>query len=139
MGINKSLAKIIIILILIILIGGGAYFILVRKNNQSADDPNLLNKSIINPFLEEEYEENIKEILEAFSNQEIEITEAVKKIVDLTVPAKYKDLHLNLVIALSKISQGKDKADQSEIEEGLVDLAQIRQQYNWLPEILKAQ
>lgn len=134
---KKIFTKTIIILILIILGGVGIYLILIKKNNQSRTNINFLNEPISNPLLEEDYEKNIKEILEAFANQKTQLNETIEKILKLTVPAKYKDLHLNLVIALTKIQQGREETNQAKIEEGLADLDKIRQKHNWLPEIIR--
>lgn len=97
-----------------------------------ADNLNINQSKPVNAVnLEQQYELSLKEILKPYwQNQEIN---GIKdKILDLRAPAKYLDLHFNLVIAFELIGQGQAVSNQAEIEEGLEKLLQLKAQYNWL-------
>ena len=52
-------------------------------------------------------------------------------LLDLTVPVEYKDLHLNLVIALTKLENGY-QGDAARLASGQKDLREIYDSYQWL-------
>lgn len=87
--------------------------------------------SVSNPNLIRDYERQVKKILEPFF-QEQNFDEVLKQLLELTVPAEYQDLHLNLVIAFDLIKVGQENSDQAQIEEGLAKIDNLLAQYPWL-------
>jgi len=81
--------------------------------------------------LEQKYESEISEILQPVW-QNKDFTGVKEKILALKAPAKYLDLHLNLVIAFELIEQGQMDSDQDKIEEGIEKLEKLKTQYPWL-------
>lgn len=83
---------------------------------------------ISNPELEKEYVNKVQEILadymkkyDTLKNDQQEwgslVTETQNKILEVTVPSKYKDFHLDLVLSLSLIKQGLSASDEKKLEE----------------------
>lgn len=54
------------------------------------------------------------------------------KILELTAPAEFLNLHLNIVIAFELIEQGQKDSDQGKIEEGIDRLNNLANQNDWL-------
>ncbi|MCL5794877.1 MAG: hypothetical protein M1338_00755 [Patescibacteria group bacterium] len=84
-----------------------------------------------NPELEKEYENELKTIMApVWQGQQFD---GIKdKVLALKAPAKYIELHLNLVLALDKIESGKNNSDQTKVQEGLDKINQLKAQYSWL-------
>lgn len=104
------------------------------NNNQSKSffgDQQQKQVNSSNPQLEKEYEKELKTIMApVWQSQQLD---GVKdKVLALKAPAKYIELHLNLVLALDKIETGKTNSDQTKVQEGLDKLNQLKTQYPWL-------
>ncbi len=122
----KKIYLFLFILFALVVLSGCSIF--VNKNNNNA---NLQNGNAINPELEKQYEKSVKSILQpAYLGQGI--SGIKQQILDLRAPAKYLDLHLNLVLIFDSIEEGQKQADQAKIEAGLDKLEQLKQQYPWL-------
>lgn len=50
----------------------------------------------------------------------------------LTVPARYQDLHLQLVLAFSKFDAARTNSDAEAAEAAAVELAGVLEQYPWI-------
>jgi predicted negative regulator of RcsB-dependent stress response len=131
----------IVVIIIVIIIGGlVGYRILKLNKKPTPESINRGNKFVSQPAkvseeeLKTQYESKVKEILKPFwtSQDAIGIKE---KLLELTVPYVYKDLHLELIIAFSLIDSGRVESDQGKIEEGLKKLEELKQEYEWLKEI----
>ena len=59
------------------------------------------------------------------------IGESRNKILDILVPAEYRDLHLEVAIVLSLLEQGYS-GDDARLEEGDRRLGSLYDQYEWL-------
>jgi len=59
------------------------------------------------------------------------IRESRNTILDILVPAEYRDLHLEVAIVLSLLEQGYD-GDDTRLEEGNRRLGSLYYQYEWL-------
>lgn len=56
---------------------------------------------------------------------------ALAGLLELHVPAEFKDLHLSLAVAISQIQQSLERGDQN-IDEPLAQIAQLESSYSWL-------
>ena len=72
-----------------------------------------------------------KEILKPFW-QQTQSSGLKEQILALSVPAKYLQLHLDLVLAFDLIEQGQQEADQDKIEKGLTKINQLKDKYPWI-------
>lgn len=113
------------------------YAINFFKNNNS-NQKNINSNAAIekptpvpNPKLEAEYEKNIKAILEKFSNKESPST-IRDELLDVIVPDKYKNLHLDLVLTFSNIIRGSNNADQAAIQDAVEKLENVKQENAWM-------
>lgn len=81
--------------------------------------------------LENQYETDLAAILKPFwqNNNFVSIKD---KALALKAPAKYVDLHFNLIIAFELIEQGQTSSDQAQIEQGLEKLNVLKTQYPWI-------
>jgi len=111
-----------------LLISGCIGFLGISESDNQSRNANLANS---NPKLENEYENNLKEALEPFW-QENKSAGLRDRILELRAPSKYLKLHLDLVLAFDLIEQGQINADQAKIEEGLEKISQLREEYPWL-------
>jgi len=101
------------------------------KLNQKDNQPAIQSAPPTQLQLEEQYQSKLKEILQPY-RQNKEVAGLKDKIIDLRSPAKYLDLHFNLVIAFESIEQGQADSDQAKIEAGLEKIDKLIDQYSWL-------
>lgn len=126
--VHKQFFILIFLLVLLIFFAAFLNSFTRQKNiNQNTNQPQVKS----NPQLEREYEKQLKETLKPLW-QDKQISGLKEQILDLRVPAKYLELHLNLVFAFDLIEQGQIAADQAKVEEGLEKLNQLKNQYPWL-------
>ncbi|OGY48486.1 MAG: hypothetical protein A3J65_01180 [Candidatus Buchananbacteria bacterium RIFCSPHIGHO2_02_FULL_45_11b] len=83
--------------------------------------------------LEQNYQTAVKEALLPYWQKQ-DISGVKDKILELRAPAKFLDLHFNLVVALELLEQGKAGADQGKIEAGMEKLNVLKTKYPWLSE-----
>ena len=79
-----------------------------------------------------DYENSVKEILKPGWKESGNITDLKEELIALTAPVQYLDFHLQLVIALELIEQGKSNSDQVKIDDGLNKISELENQYQWL-------
>lgn len=143
--------KIIIIFLILIVLGGSVFFI-VKLLWPSSVSLNI-NKIEISPEeLEKEYIDQVASITMSYFENRKNINledlggEALKTesqkwlalvlktkndLLELRVPAKYKDLHLDLVLALSFLEQGI-AGDEQKLKQGEDKLNKIIVDYPWI-------
>lgn len=125
--------KLLIIVIIVLVLGALIFWYYLQGANLINKGNNSNNQATIqsNPELEKKYEQQLKIILKPFwtNNDPDNLQE---QILELRAPAKYLDLHLNIVLAFDLINQGRLTEDQAKIEEGLEKLNQLKKQYSWL-------
>lgn len=143
--------KIVIIILILVILGGSVFFIaeLFRKPAVSLK----VNKIEISPEeLEREYTDGVALIIKSYFENRKTINleglrgEALKiesekllalvlktknDLLGLRVPAKYKDLHLDLILGLSFLEQGI-AGDEQKLKEGEDKLNKIIEDYPWL-------
>jgi len=90
--------------------------------------------------LKQAYEAKVPDILKrlndglsapASADRFAAVTKTRQDLLALTVPLVYKDFHLSLVIALSKIESG-ERGDQQKLKDGLAALQSMTAAYPWL-------
>ena len=125
---TKKFFKFLVLLFLVFSISG--CFKTETASNFN-DSGNLEPKKLSAEELEDQYQSLLAEILKPYwQNQGIA---GIKdKILALTAPAEYLDLHFNLVVAFELIEQGQASADQAKIEEGLEKIGELKNQYSWI-------
>jgi hypothetical protein len=101
------------------------------KNNSLTNSGLPSEKKVDTSRAEQKYENDLKTILQPYwqSQQPVGIKD---QILALKVPAKYSNLHLNLVIAFELLEQGKAKSDQTKINSGNHKLNKLVSEYSWL-------
>ena len=87
-----------------------------------------------NPALEKEYEDQLSAILHPIwsADENIDWEKIKASVLALRTPAKYLDLHLNLVLSLDSLEQGIISASQEKIESALDKIKALKEQYPWL-------
>lgn len=140
---NKS--KIFIFFIIVFL--SAALFVFIWSSQKKADVPEISNQpaeeeKAPEPVLvsKEDYKNSVKDIMSFywFSFENLDQQEKLKsvegareKILNLAVPAEFKDLHLSLAISLDLIRQGL-KGDSAALERGESQLKNLAQKHDWL-------
>ncbi|MDD2806990.1 MAG: hypothetical protein PHW95_00515 [Patescibacteria group bacterium] len=129
-------SKILVVLLLTIMpIGLVGCF---KKNtivNKSIDSipavNNNTNIAINHVELETQYQTKLHDILKLDPDHN-NVSDIKQKILDLTVPTKFLDLHLKLVLALDSLEQGQAAANQNKVAKALAELEKLKTQYPWL-------
>lgn len=99
---------------------------------KSANVNNANLEIVSNPALESEYEKSVKNIINAFEEKQKKPNEARDAILALTVPDKYKNLHLDLVVIFDNIIEGAKNSDQAEIQDAVEKLQEIEDKNEWM-------
>jgi len=121
----KEVFRFLIILFLI-------FFISACLRNGSQPIGNINDQPVLTPEeLESHYESSLKEILESYQKTD-EVAGSKDQILALRAPAKYLDLHFNLVVAFELIEQGLQTSNQVKIDDGLNRITELKKDYNWL-------
>lgn len=130
--------RILIMLILVFLLAT-VYLILTSKPIQKIDQSRLASDNNNIARLEEKYQAQAKNIfsdyekLIANNNYTIEqITQIKNKLLNLKVPTKFKDLHINLILALTRMENWLINKNESEKIAGEQIINQVKTNYAWL-------
>jgi len=130
--------RVLIILIFVFLLAS-VYLILISKPARKVDQLNLTSDNRAIALMEEKYQEQAKNIfidyekLIADNNYALEqITQIKNKLLDLKTPAKFKELHLNLVLALMRMENWLIDKNESEKTKSQQIIDQIKIDYSWL-------
>ncbi len=115
------------------------YLILTSESIQKNQVINQLTKDKNITQLEENYQAKSREIFKAYEQliqadnfSPENIIEHKNRLLDLRVPAKYKELHLNLVWALTKMENYLNQKDAKEKTASLEMTNQLKADYSWL-------
>ena len=103
----------------------------ISADNAGQAAANEQQKAANNQALEHQYEISVPTILKPYW-QNNDVADLKAEILALTVPVKYLDLHLNLVMALENIEQGRAGSDQAKIQAGVDKINKLAADYNWL-------
>lgn len=121
----KKFLQFLILLFLVFTISG------CFKTKSPAVNNQIGSKALTQEELETQYESALKEILKPYWVDN-SVAGLKDKVLALTVPVEYLDLHFNLVIAIELIEQGSQTSDQAKIEDGLEKIAELKNEYDWL-------
>ena len=94
----------------------------VNKNNIEQNKPVITSQS---------YQQSLNAILQPYWDS-LQPAGVKNKILELTAPAEFLNLHLNIVIAFELIEQGQKDSDQSKIEDGIDRLNNLANNNDWL-------
>lgn len=128
-----------LILLLLVLFGLVLYLILTSESTGTVSDSEQPAKSGEAARLEAGYRSKAREFFMAFDglirsdnfNGE-NIRELKNKLLDLKVPAKFKELHLKFVLALSKLEDYSGEKDEGKKSDSLKTIGQLKADYGWL-------
>lgn len=103
------------------------------KNVQNNDQRNINNNVEQNKpvITTESYKQSLSVILQPYWDS-LQPAGVKDKILELTAPAEFLNLHLNIVIAFELIEQGQKDSDQGKIEEGIDRLNNLANNNDWL-------
>ncbi len=129
----------ILILLLSILFFLVLYLILTSESVKQINNPEQQAKQTNLVQLEADYKPKAKEVFYSFDiliknssfNQE-NLAELKNKLLELKVPAKFKDLHIQLVLALTKMENYLNNKDEQEKIDSLQMVNQLKANYSWL-------
>jgi len=115
---------------LIFLIGLTALTGCRSASNQASDQAGQTAPQS-NPEIERAYKKALEQVLAPYW-QDNQVEGIQLAILELRAPAKYLELHLELVIAFELFEQGQGDQDQEKIEQALEKLSQLQQTYPWV-------
>lgn len=103
------------------------------KNVQNNDQGNINNNVEQNKpvITSESYKQSLSAILQPYWDS-LQPAGVKDKILELTAPAEFLNLHLNIVIAFELIEQGQKDSDQGKIEDGIDRLNNLANNNDWL-------
>lgn len=103
------------------------------NQNQNTGQPDQPAPVLTEAELEKNYQDSVKEALEPYWQKQ-DISGVKDKILAWRAPAKFLDLHFNLVVAFELLEQGKTGANQEKVEAGMDKLNALKAKYPWLNE-----
>jgi len=131
---EKILISLLIILFFLVL-----YLILTSESVKQINNPNQQVKKDNSIVLENDYKPKAKEIFidyenliqnSSFTKENIESLKS--KLLDLKVPAKFKELHIQLFLALTKMENYLDQKNEQDKSDSLQTVNQLKANYSWL-------
>ncbi|MBU0722451.1 hypothetical protein KKA93_03285 [Patescibacteria group bacterium] len=131
---QKILIFLLLIIFLLIL-----YLIFTSESVKQTNSLNQWIKQDSSVLLEADYKPKAKEIFTAyqsltennsFTNKNI--MELKNKLLDLKVPVKFKELHIQFVLALIKMENYLSQKDEQEKSDSSQAINQLKVDYNWL-------
>lgn len=129
----------ILIFLLLILFGLILYLILTSESIKPADNSNKELKPDNLAWLENDYKSRAGEFFTAYESlishnnfTEKNIIEIKNKLLDLKVPIKFKELHLQFILAINKMENYLRLKDEQEKKHSLKAVNQLKADYSWL-------
>jgi len=133
---KKAKILIFLLLILFLLI---LYLIFTSESVKEADNPGQQIKQDSSAMLESDYKVKAKEyftVCEGLVNNnsfnQANIAGLKNKLLALKVPVKFKELHIQFVLALTRIENYLSQKDEREKSGGLEAINQLKADYSWL-------
>lgn len=129
----------ILIFLLLILFGLILYLIFTSESIKPADNSNQELKPDNLAWLENDYKSQAGKFFTAYESlishnnfTEKNIREIKNKLLDLKVPIKFKELHLQFILALNKMENYLSQKDEQEKRHSLKAINQLKADYSWL-------
>ena len=131
-------AKILIVLLLVLLLLV-LYLIFTSESVKEANNPALETKQDNSAMLETDYKLKAKEFFTAYEGliknnnfTEQNITELKTKLLELKVPAQFKELHIKFVLALTRMENYLSQKNEQEKSDSFQAVNQLKADYSWL-------
>lgn len=128
----KILICLLIALLLLVL-----YLILTSESATNKNQSASIEKTNIQ--MENEYIKQAKEIFSAYNNLTVsdnftreQVSALKNQLLELKVPTKFKELHINLVMAMTKMENFFDSNNEEEKTSGQQIISQLKNDYSWL-------
>lgn len=134
------MSKIIKIIIFLAIASALAMFVYLATQPKPIEQKNQSAVNFDLGLLEKNYKIQVKLILDNYlrlmaQDEESElgqISQAKEQLLSLKVPAKFKDLHLNLVLAMTQMEEyARDKNGNTKEQSGRI-ISAAKNQYEWL-------
>jgi hypothetical protein len=134
---NKIKILLTLLIVAIILV----FYLVIKSKPLSRipEQPNEQTRKVDLKQLESDYKSEAKGILNDYSlliskeNLKVEEVKIIRdRLLGLKVPAEFKDLHLNLVLALAKMSESVNEAEVKEKEASAKLIQDLKAKYVWL-------
>ncbi|MDD4271765.1 MAG: hypothetical protein PHF50_03085 [Patescibacteria group bacterium] len=129
----------ILIFILLILFGLILYLIFTSESVKETNNPAPQTKQDNSAMLESNYKAKAKEFFTAYENLIKDnsftgqnIAELKNNLLDLKVPLKFKELHIQFVLALTRMENYLNQEDEREKSASLQAINQLKADYSWL-------
>jgi len=100
-----------------------------------------ITEEVVEPVDPQEYKEELAQIVQTFESRFTEAQDdldkllatetALASLLQVRVPAQFKDLHLGLAVALNQI-QSTLKSGERDVQEFLDAMASLKGQHDWL-------
>ncbi len=110
----------------------------IKETSVPADTAEQIKKDDM-VLLENDYKSKTKEFFGAYENlikdnnfTEENVTELKNKLLNLMVPVKFKELHIQFVLALTKMENYFRQKDEQEKSDSLRAVNQLKADYSWL-------
>ncbi|MDP2708901.1 MAG: hypothetical protein Q8O93_02520 [bacterium] len=133
---NKSKFIIFLLLVLLALV---LYLILTSESITKGDQAGEPARNQTFADLESEYRPRSAELLARFESlirrndvRAEEVAELKNELLDLKVPAQFKDLHVKFAMALTSLENYLDLADEAEKNKSLQAVNQLKADYSFL-------
>lgn len=82
---------------------------------------------------EQRYRQALQELFSGWDpRKKADFSGVHQQLLEITVPARYRTLHLDLVIVFNTLKRGQESSDQASVEEGLEQLDKIFQSAPWI-------
>ena len=131
---QKILIFLLLILFLLIL-----YLIFTSESVKRTDSFARLTGQDSSASLENDYKLKAKEFFTAYENliksdsfTGANIAELKNKLLGLKVPVKFKELHIRLVLALTKMENYLNQKDERDTSDSSQAINQLKADYSWL-------
>jgi len=115
------------------------------SDQKNGEDKESVKKVLSMNEIEADYKENTKMIFKDYEeiigsnnnflgdNEKIEkMNKLESDLMGLTVPAEFKSLHFNFVLALNKIESYAENGDEDDMNKGFSMIEDIKNQYTWI-------
>ncbi|MDP2631855.1 MAG: hypothetical protein Q8P30_03770 [Candidatus Uhrbacteria bacterium] len=100
-------------------------FVVIWVNEKSEDTYTDDQPEVVEVISAEEYQQEMNSVFTEFLSSK-NVNLAYDQLLDIRVPSRYKDVHLELVIILAKYRAG-------DVEEAIGRYDALKAQINWLP------
>ena len=133
--------KKVIIIIVIIALGFFSWKIYQRYSDKhEVNNQRITEEKVDLGFLEKIYKKEVKVVLNNYLRQAQEpslitkpfVNQTKNSLLALMMPVQFKELHLNLVLAMDRMIEYLDSNNENQLEESQKIIKQAKEDYEWL-------